>query len=98
MPASKHSEEVQIINLKNTPEIEGVVRNSVKHLINQVSKNKKLTNLSDLIDAVLKPKKAKQATKVQDSQQELRPTLRRPRRKKIKDDPNQLKIPFVFED
>lgn len=94
---SNFPEEVQVINLKKTPIMEGLLRDTVKHVINQVARNKEVSNLSDLIDAVLKPKAKKSISKKSGLVDQNLP-VRKSRKRKVKDDPRQLKIPFVFED
>ncbi len=97
LPESNFPEEVQVINLKKTPIMEGLLRDTVKHVINQVARNKEVSNLSDLIDAVLKPKSKKSISKKSAIVEQNLP-VRKSRKRKVKDDPRQLKIPFVFED
>ena len=98
LPEAKHSDEVQVINLKETPVMELLMKDTVRHIINLVSKNKEYDNLSELIETVLKPNKTSKQKSLKNNIQEIIPTVRRSRKRKVKDDPNQLKIPFVFEE
>ena len=74
------------------------MKDTVRHIINLVSKNKEYDNLSELIETVLKPNKTSKQKSLKNNIQEIIPTVRRSRKRKVKDDPNQLKIPFVFEE
>lgn len=97
LPKTNYPEEVQVINLKNTPIMEGLLRDTIRHIIKKVARNKEITNLSDLIDSVLIHKTQKETSKMSEII-EKPISVRKSRKKSVKNDPNQLKIPFVFED
>lgn len=96
--APKYPEEVQVINLKKTPIMELLQRDTIRHMINLVSKNRGYDNLSELIDSVLKPNSKTKSQAKKTNILEPHSTTRRPRRRKVKDDPNQLKFDFMYDE
>lgn len=97
LPKSKFPEEVQVINLKNTPIMQDLLRDTVMHVVKQVVRNKEVGSLSDITEAILKPKSKKNIFK-QSGLIEQCNQARKSKNRKVKNDPNQLKIPFVFEE
>jgi hypothetical protein len=67
-------------------------------MINLVSKNRGYDNLSELIDSVLKPNSKTKSQAKKTNILEPHSTTRRPRRRKVKDDPNQLKFDFMYDE